>query len=190
MDLPEIIQKINKDKKATKLTTLDRAKAMKLKRFFSGSFLVDYITGGGYAYRRLQLLFGSRSAGKNAQMNQMIAFNQRLCRKCLGIRPEFFGKANDRWATILTDVIGTPICKCDEPLGKVYVILDFEKSISIETPQTVEILKLTNKTTGDPVDELDWNDIQTELETLKLKEKLEDGEAERIKNLLRICLMR
>jgi len=61
MDLPDIVNEINKKKKTTKITTLDLAKSFRLKRFFSGSFGTDYITGGGFAYRRIQLLFGAKS---------------------------------------------------------------------------------------------------------------------------------
>ena len=61
MNIPDIVHEINKKKKTTKITTLNEAKAFRLKRFFSGSFGTDYITGGGFAYRRIQLLFGAKS---------------------------------------------------------------------------------------------------------------------------------
>jgi RecA/RadA recombinase len=61
LDLPAVVEEINKKKKTTKITTLSRARAFTLKRFFSGSFGVDRVTGGGFAYRRIQLIFGAKS---------------------------------------------------------------------------------------------------------------------------------
>ena len=90
MDIPDIVHEINKKKKTVKITTLNEAKAFRLKRFFSGSFGTDYITGGGFAYRRIQLLFGAKSAGKNALLNQTTAYLQRQCRHCHKIHPDFF----------------------------------------------------------------------------------------------------
>ena len=104
-DLPDVVNKINKDKKTTKITTLTKAKAFKLKRFYSGSFGADYITGGGFAYRRIQLLFGAKSSGKNALLNQTTAYLQRQCRNCHGIFPNFVtGKEDkpvDYWTLVL-----------------------------------------------------------------------------------------
>ena len=59
--LPDVVNEINKRKKTIKITTLDKAVAFKMKRFFSGSFAVDYMTGGGFVHRRIQLLFGGKS---------------------------------------------------------------------------------------------------------------------------------
>ena len=134
-EIPEIIAKINKDRGATKITTLDKAKSLILKRFFSGSFFIDDLTGGGYAYKRIQMLYGAKSSGKNAQLQQMIAYNQRMCKKCLvernveAIRPDYW-ESQDRWTSLLRDVMGYQRCTCEEKfIPKKFIIFDFEPVI-------------------------------------------------------------
>ena len=183
-EIPDIIAKINKDRGATKITTLDKAKSLILKRFFSGSFFIDDITGGGYAYKRIQMLYGARSSGKNAQLQQMIAYNQRLCKKCLverhinAIRPDYWD-SEDRWTRLLRDVMGYPRCTCEEKFSpKKFIIFDFERSLSIEAARFDTVKNIISKLNGGStqVDELDYNDNIVRQETLSLKEKLTEKE--------------
>jgi len=190
-EIPDIIAKINKDRGGIKIATLDQARSLILKRFFSGSFYVDDLTGGGYAYKRIQMLFGAKSSGKNAQLQQMIAYNQRLCRKCLveshqnKIRPDYW-ESSDRWTTLLRDVMGYQRCTCEEKFEpKKYIIFDFERSLSIEAAKFNSIRNISY--TGDSgvviVDELDYNDSVVRQETLSLKEKITDKEKKELETL-------
>jgi len=184
MDLPIAVQNYNKSKKAPKITTLDRAKAAQIKRFFSGSFLIDDITGGGYAYRRIQLLFGGRSASKSAELYQMIAFNQRLCRNCFGILPQYYEMTEkDRWTSVLADILMIPPCKCSASDSKKILFLDYERALGMETPKTETVKKITNKETGEEIDELDYNTNMTILDELKLKKELTEKQKEKIDKL-------
>ena len=178
--IPDVIAKINKEKGGIKISTLDQAKSLILKRFFSGSFYIDDLTGGGYAYKRIQMLFGAKSSGKNAQLQQMIAYNQRLCRKCLmeghqdKIRPDYW-ESSDRWTSLLRDVMGIQRCTCEENFEpKKFIIFDFERSLSIEAAKfnSVKNISYTGDSGQVMVDELDYNDSVVRQETLSLKEKL------------------
>jgi len=178
--IPNVILSINKDAKANKIAVLSEADALVMQRMFSGSVGIDYITGGGYAYKKVQILFGAKSVGKNAGLNQMIAYNQRLCRLCKGIRPDFYNNDTDRHTNFLKMVMGIPECKCDDFDPKKFLILDYEKSITKEQ-DTVEILKkYFNSKTGESVDELDYNETMIELERLKKKKKLSDEDSQAI----------
>jgi len=187
-NLPDVVNEINKKKKTIKITTLSEAKAFKLKRFFSGSFGVDYITGGGFAYRRIQLLFGAKSSGKNALLNQMTAYLQRQCKICHGILPEFVDNHQqpvDQWTFVMKNVLGYGLCHCDKPIAKKVFILDYERSLAIEEPKSVKVANITDKKTGEPIDELDYNDALASFEELsampdltpETKAKLKDMEA-------------
>jgi len=184
IELPQVINDINKKKKATKITTLTEAKAFILKRFFPGSFIVNRITGGGFAYRRIQLLFGAKSSGKNALLNQTIAYAQRLCRKCHNVLPSYaLDKNIDRWSFFLLKVLEMDICKCSNPIAKKVLVLDYERSLSIEEPVKVKVLKITDIETDEVIDELDYNDALLEMNELTAKDKLVEEEKNRIKNI-------
>jgi len=182
MELPKAVQEYNKAKKAVKITTLNRAKAFELKRYFSGTFATDLITGGGYAYRRIHLLFGGKSSGKNATLNQMVAYNQRICRKCHGILEEHYVN-EDRWSSVLKHILKIPMCKCDSYEPKKVLILDFERALAVESPKEVVIHEIINKSTGELIDELDYNDKKVLLEELTSKETLEEDELQIIKDI-------
>lgn len=176
-DLSPIINAINKEFKTTKITTLTKAKSFAVKRYFSGSFGIDYLTGGGYTYKRILLLFGHKSSGKNSQLYQMLAYNQRLCRHCKGVLPEYFEEKNlDRWTNILVNYKNTPVCNCGNPKGKIFLLLDYEKSLGIEDPRPTIVRYITNKNTGDEVNENDYNQQVDILRDLKAKEKLTEKE--------------
>jgi len=64
--VPDIVAQINKAAKTTKIAPLSKAKALYVKRYFSGSLGIDYVTGGGYTYKRILLLYGHKSSGKNS----------------------------------------------------------------------------------------------------------------------------
>lgn len=186
VNLPKVVEEINKNKKSTKITTLSEAKAFKLKRFFSGSFGVDYITGGGYAYRRIQLLFGSKSSGKNALLNQSSAYTQRQCKLCHGILPYFVDKYNqpiDQWTFVLRNILGYGLCKCEKPIPKKVFILDYERALAIEEPRDVKISHITNKKTGEVIDELDYNDALTQFDALTSIPDAQPEEKTKIKEL-------
>lgn len=182
MELPKAIQEYNKSKKAVKITTLKKAKAFELKRYFSGSFATNIITGGGYAYRRIHLLFGAKSSGKNATLNQMVAYNQRICRKCHGILEEHYVN-EDRWSSVLKHILRIPMCTCDEYEPKKVLILDYERALAVESPKEVIIHEIVDKNTGELVDELDYNDKKVLYDELRSKEVLEDGDEKIIKDL-------
>ena len=162
-ELPTIIKTINKDSKTNKIAELDECHALELHRMFSGSVAIDYITGGGYGYRRVHILFGSRSSGKNATLNQTIAYNQRLCRYCHGIMPDFWD-TDDRHAQFLRYVKHTHQCKCDNPDYKKFLFFDYEKSIAKEGPKEVSIKKIFDPGTENFIDEMDYTEMLISLE--------------------------
>lgn len=187
-ELPEVVNRINKEMKAIKITTLSRANAFKLMRFFSGSFGVDFITGGGFAHRRIQLLFGARSSGKNALLNQMTAYLQRTCVTCHGVLPDYMTNsvALDRWAFVLLAIMGIGKCNCDAPIPKKVLFLDYERALAIEQARDVKLRKITDATTGEDIDELDYNDAILFLHEMKTtsegitpekREKIKESEA-------------
>lgn len=195
MELPDIVNEINKKKKVIKITTLSEAKAFKLKRFFSGSFGVDYITGGGFGYRRIQLLFGSKSSGKNALLNQTTAYLQRQCKQCHSILPEFFDgmQAQDRWAFVLHNIMGMGICTCEKPQPKKVFILDFERALAIEESRSVKILHITNSKTGEDIDELDYNDALAQIDEIRTAPTMTSEQKAEIKKheeFLKLCVIK
>ena len=184
MELPDFIKELNKKKEAVKVTTLTEAKAFKLKRFWSGSFGTDFITGGGFAYRRIQLLFGAKSAGKNALLNQTTAYLQRQCRVCHGVNPDYLDDKNnpkDYWTFMLRDILGFPMCKCKIPIPKSVFILDYERALAIEEPRDVKIRFITNKKTGEDIDELDYNDVLAHIEEFKAKAQMTEEDKKLMK---------
>ena len=189
--MPESIQKYNlqfKDEKTkkplTKIAVLDEAKAFKLKRMFTGSFAADYITGGGFAYRRIQLLFGAKSAGKNALVNQTTAYLQRTCRNCHGVLQSYINnyKGVDHWSVVLLNVLGVGMCTCENPVTKKVLFIDYERSLSLEDPRDVKVHKLTDTKTGEDIDELDYNDALAFLQEMsQTPEELTPEQKEKIK---------
>jgi hypothetical protein len=153
--LPQSVLDINKKFKTTKITTLDKAKSFILKRMFSGSVLLDELTGGGWGYKRIQMQYGYRSSGKNAIFNQTIAYNQRICRNCLGVLPEDYNNEHDRHSIFLRHVLGMPECKCENPEGRIFFILDFEKSLSVEGQKIVIVKHITDKKTEAEISEIE-----------------------------------
>jgi RecA/RadA recombinase len=170
--LPDVVNAINKEFKTTKITTLSKAKSFSMKRYFSGSFGVDYLTGGGYAYKRILLLYGHKSSGKNSELYQMLAYNQRLCRHCHGVLPQYYEKELDRWTSILVNYLNTPQCICSKSEGKRFLLLDYEKSLGIEEPRPVIIRLLTSKLDGSKIDENTYNQQVDILTDLKLRKTL------------------
>lgn len=183
MELPKVVEEINKSKKTTKITTLDKAKSFILKRMFSGSIAVDELTGGGFGYRRAHLIYGSKSSGKNALLYQTIAYNQRLCRNCHGIIPAFYGNSGDRHSVFLRYVLGMPECKCGDTVSKVFMILDYEKSLAVEDTTTVLVKKIFNNNTGEEISEDEYDAYMEELSILDQKSEKTDEEKSRIKTL-------
>ena len=183
MELPNSVKEINKKYKATKITTLDKAESFKLKRMFSGSLLIDELTGGGWAYKRRHMLFGAKSAGKNALFNQTIAYNQRICRHCHGLLPEFYNNTSDRHGIFLQWVLGLSECKCDQSEGKLFLILDYEKSLAIENESITTIRKITDKKTGEEIEDNLYDERVLSIEKLKIQEIISDNEKEELKFL-------
>lgn len=184
MDLPDIVKEINKKAGSTKIAPLSEAKSFAIKRYFSGSFGVDYTTGGGFTYKRILLLYGHKSSGKNSHLYQMLGYNQRLCRTCHGILPEYYeATIMDRWTFCLKYYFNKPVCSCSAPKPKVFWLLDYEKSLGVEDPKPVVVRKITVKDTGDLVDENFYNEKYRALQVLKTKEKLEEEEKIAIENI-------
>lgn len=174
MRIPSIINEINKAAKTSKIAPLNECDALELRRMFSGSIAIDYLTGGGFGYRRVHLLYGTKSSGKNATLNQTIAYNQRICRKCHGLRGDYWFEADeDRHAQFLRFVLQLPQCKCDTPQGKVFLFLDYEKSISKEGPSEVTVKKIFDPNTEQLVDELDYDELLIKLEEFKTNSVIE-----------------
>lgn len=181
--IPEVVHRINKEKKAIKITTLSEAKSFLLKRFFSGSFGVDYVTGGGFAYRRIQLLFGSKSSGKNALLNQTAAFMQRMCRTCHGVLPEFMKNEVtpvDTHTFVLKKIMGFGTCKCENPISKKILVLDFERALALEEARNVTVPRYIDTATGQEIDGLDYNDALAYIDEMSLKEKLTEKQTEKM----------
>jgi len=185
-EIPNVVMDINKKAKTNKIVPLSEAEAKTLQRMFSGSIVIDYLTGGGYGYARQHLLYGAKSSGKNASLNQLMAFNQRLCRNCHGIRQDFYSSPQlDYWTSFLKEIMLFPECQCDAPSAKKFLILDYEKSISKEKPR-IEIIKKYLRKTKDGeayIDGLDYSDAQINLDNLKEKEELTDEERKTIKDM-------
>jgi RecA/RadA recombinase len=179
-ELPASIKEINKSFKTTKITTLDKANSFQLKRMFSGSVLVDELTGGGWGYKRRHLLFGQKSSGKNALLSQTIAYNQRLCRKCHKILPNFYN-SSDKRAIFLRYVLGLQECKCDLPESKKFLIADYEKSLSIETPAIKIIRNITLNKTGEIIQESEYDEKTALFEILSTKIDISDEEKKELK---------
>jgi RecA/RadA recombinase len=178
-----VMDKINKQKKTIKITYLSEAKSFLLKRFFSGSIGVDYVTGGGFAYKRIQLLFGARSSGKNALLNQTIAFMQRMCRVCHGVLPHLLTNGIvpvDMHTFVLKKIMGYGTCTCSNPIPKKVLILDYERALAIEEARNVKIPCYINASTGQEVDGLDYNDAVAFLQEMSHKEKITDKQSEKI----------
>lgn len=173
--LPQSVLDINKKYKTTKITTLDKAKSFILKRMFSGSILMDELSGGGWGYKRIHLLFGGRSAGKNALLNQTIAYNQRLCRHCMGILPHFYN-GDDRHAMFLKYVLNVQECKCDNSESKKFFVLDYEKSLAIEDSKIIIIRDITDNKSGEKVIEEYYEEQIEKFNLLTEKENLQENE--------------
>jgi len=189
-DLPGIIKDINKSYKTIKVTTLSRAKSFEIKRFFSGSFGVDFITGGGFAYKRILLLYGARSAGKNSHLYQSIAYNQRMCRVCGGILPDYittepstnFIKGIDRWSGILLDYMSVPVCNCGQALPKIFMILDYEKSLGYEDAKSITVKFIIDTATNANVAEDEYDEKLDAYNLLKKKKGLSAEEKQELKD--------
>lgn len=183
-DLPSIVQAINKEAKTTKITTLAKARSMIVKRFFSGSVSIDAAIGGGYAFKRIHLLFGTRSVGKNASLNQMIAYNQRICRYCAGILPQYYDKVEDRHSLFLTRIMRLPMCQCGG-VGRIFLILDYEKSIEITEPRVLKVMECRHRENGHEIPEKEYREVKKLYDELVLKEDLDEksGEYDTLKQL-------
>lgn len=115
------------------------------------------------------------NSGKNAELNQMMAYNQRQCRVCFGIRPDLDFNNRDRWTVVLQDILGWPVCQCKDNQfqPKKFLFMDYEKTLSIEAPRIVTIKKIIDKTNSEVlIDELDYNDRMVAFSDLQSKEKL------------------
>ena len=174
--LPQSVLDINKKFKTTKITTLDRAKSFILKRMFSGSIFVDELSGGGWGYKRIHMLYGYRSSGKNALLNQTMAYNQRICRHCLGVMPDDYNNEHDRHVIFLRYVLGMPECKCSNPEGKIFWVLDYEKALSIEGQKVVIVKNIIDKKTEEKVLEDFYDTNVQRLDELSQKQKLSEEE--------------
>ena len=190
MDLPAIINKINKDRKTIKITTMAKAKSMYIKRFPSGSLSVDAITGGGYAFRRMMMIYGQKSAGKNAHLYQTMAYNQRICRHCGGVLPELVKQETsshiitgvDRWSNVLVNYMGFPVCGCANSQGRIFLFMDYEKSLSIEKPRNKFIKHIVDKKTSLEIDEVEYDMVMESINGLSVKENLTEEEKAYIKD--------
>jgi len=175
MGLPNVVEKLNKAAGKTKIAFLSDAKALHLKRAFSGSLNLDRALGGGVAFKRVQLYFGEKSAGKNATLNQMMAYNQRLCRFCGNILDKFYDD-DDRHAQILRYVLGKPRCNCehrDENAGRVFLFIDYEKTLSMDNePKVIKVPQHISKSTKEVIDGTTFLEQQVIFDELKEKKKL------------------
>jgi len=185
----DVVSKINKEKKAIRITTLSKASAMHLKRYFSGSIYLDNLLGGGVVYKRIHLLYGQKSAGKNAHLNQLIAYNQRLCRNCNGVIPP---SSDDKKSQFLIDVMGYKLCKCSEPRKRIFLILDYERSLALEEAKSgvVSEVLYVNGSTGEVIDADDYKEklerhtLLSSLKNISEEEKLELKDLEKfLKNI-------
>lgn len=185
--VPDIVAEINKKFKTTVIAPLSKAKALYVKRYFSGSLGIDYLTGGGYTYKRILLLYGHKSSGKNSQLYQTIAYNQRICRNCHGVLGEFYEQNvndMDRWTFVLKYFLNIPVCKCAEKgVPKNYILFDYEKSLGMEDKKSSVIRQFFDKTTGEVVNENTVNDIKVEMDLLKVEKSLDTEQKARLKEL-------
>ena len=189
-NLPDIVNKINKEKKNIKITTLGKAKSFNVKRFTSGSFAIDSVIGGGYAFRRMHMLFGAKSSGKNANLYQTIAYNQRLCRHCGGILPDFIKQDTssniilgvDRWSDVLINYMDMPACGCGKSHGRIALFLDYEKSLGIETPKPKFIKNIVHSKTGEIIDEDNYDAVVEEITIIKSKKEMTEEDKHFIKD--------
>lgn len=185
MDLPQVVLDYNKKKGATKIAFLKDAKALHLKRFYSGSIGLNRMLGGGMAFKRVQLFYGPKSAGKNATINQMVAHNQRICRHCGKVLPEFYESTTDRWGLFLRHILRMDVCKCKESAGRVFLFYDYEKTLSLDNePRIIKIRIFKYKATGEFLSENEYNDMQLKLDELKEDKKANKAEIVKIETWL------
>lgn len=182
MSIPQVVLDYNKKKGANKILPMSQALSLYQKRFFSGSFGVDKMLGGGAAFRRIQLLYGAKSAGKNALLNQMTAYGQRVCRHCRGVMPEY-REETDRWADVLVHILGMPYCSCDNPEPRAVLFYDFEKTLTIEDAKTTSIAKYFKKETEEEVSANEFNEFAVRLDNLREKGRLSADEKKEITEL-------
>lgn len=181
-NIPQAILDYNKKKGANRILPMSQAKSLYLRRFFSGSFGVDKMLGGGAAFRRIQLLFGAKSAGKNALLNQMMAYNQRICRHCRNVMPEY-REVSDRWADVLVHIMGMKYCTCKTPENRVVLFYDFEKTLTIEDEKSTSVAKYFSKETGEEVSSNEFNEFCVRLDELKEKGKLTAEEKKEVSTI-------
>lgn len=179
MNIPKVILEYNKKKGTNAILPMSQAKSLFLKRFFSGSFGVDRMLGGGAAFRRIQLLYGAKSAGKNALLNQMMAYNQRICRHCKGVMPQYRDEP-DRWSDVLVGILGIPFCTCKESSNRTVLFYDYEKTLTIEDAKSETISKYFKKSDGSEVSANDYNEFRVRRDEIKEKGKLTGEEKQEI----------
>lgn len=178
-NIPQCILDYNKKKGMNKILPMSQAKSLFQKRFFSGSFGIDKMLGGGAAFRRILLLFGAKSAGKNALLNQTTSYNQRICRHCKKVLPKY-REESDRWADVLVHILGMDYCTCDNPEPRVVLFYDYEKTLTIEDARTTSLAKYFKKSTGDEVSGNDYNEFAVRLDLLKEKGRITADEKKEI----------
>ena len=185
--VPDIVAAINKSAKTTRIAPLSQAKSLYVKRYFSGSFGIDYVTGGGYTYKRILLLYGHKSSGKNSQLYQTIAYNQKVCRLCHRVLEKYYTQpieTMDRWTFVLRYFLNMPMCTCDsKATPKVYMLFDYEKSLGIEDKKSVVVNQFFNKDTGEVVNENAVNEAKAKLGLLKEETSLDEEQKATIKEL-------
>lgn len=91
-----------------------------IRRLSSGSFMLDYVMGGGLPEGRITMFKGPKSSGKTTHATRLIANAQRLCRRCL--RPAKISdvvQSKDYWKAVgQCDCIAVGIVEPPPPEAK------------------------------------------------------------------------
>jgi RecA/RadA recombinase len=94
----------------------------------------------------------------------------------LGVIPEDFNNEHDRHSIFLRHVLGMPECHCENSIGRIFWILDYEKSLSIEGQKIVIVKDIADKKSGDKISEIEYDEQMDKFNILSAKVGLIESE--------------
>ena len=109
-----------------------------------------------------------------------MAYNQRICRFCHGILPKYINNDSDRHGMFLQYVLKIPTCNCGG-VGRIFLVLDYEKSIEITKPRIIVINEYFNKKEENVISEDDYISARELFNELSIKGQLNDAEKSSLK---------
>lgn len=82
-DLEKFWKDVEKKYGAGTVMRASEAKALKVRRFSTGLFAVDYAFGGGFPIGRAVMIYGPKSSGKSTLAMIIVGMAQKTCKVCL-----------------------------------------------------------------------------------------------------------